>query len=69
MYFTLPPVLVDLYSYDFKNHLMTSLNTFAFERIGLAFTWVLSKVSHKSIEDTWEVEIIYFRMMRTYILN
>lgn len=55
------PVLVDLHSRDFKNHLMTNLNPLAFEYIELGFTWVLSKVSHKSKEDTRELEIFLFQ--------
>lgn len=40
---------------------MTNLNSLAFECTGLEFTWVLSKVSLKSREDTWELEIILFQ--------
>lgn len=40
---------------------MTNLNPLAFECIGLALTWVLSKVSHKSIEKVRELEIILFQ--------
>lgn len=40
---------------------MTILNPLESECIGLAFTWALSKVSHKSIEHTWDLEIILFQ--------